>query len=61
MPPTGFEPAIPENERSHIHTLEGVASGIGKVYNYFYKYLVAWSSNGEELTRYNYCHFGYAT
>jgi len=29
MPPAGFEPAIPANERPHIHGLDRAATGVG--------------------------------
>ena len=29
MPPAGFEPAIPANERSQIHALDCAVTGIG--------------------------------
>jgi hypothetical protein len=29
MPPAGFEPAIPANERLRTHTLDRAATGIG--------------------------------
>ena len=29
MPPAGFEPAIPKNERPQVHALDSAATGIG--------------------------------
>jgi hypothetical protein len=40
MPPAGFEPAIPANERPQTHALDSTAIGIGHVLEYSLKLIV---------------------
>jgi hypothetical protein len=35
MPPAGFQPAIPADERLQTHVLDRSATGIGEVQDYF--------------------------
>jgi len=35
MPPTGFEPTIPEGEQVQTHTLDRAATGISRVLEYY--------------------------
>ena len=43
MPPAGFEPAIPADERLQTHALNRSATGIGEVQDYFTNHVVKYA------------------
>ena len=48
MPPAGFEPTIPANERPHTHALDRAATGTGLRFHYCHIFQDNWTSSEKQ-------------